>query len=38
MSSLNEVDMAAFVSVSDWNAHRDQIMMIVHLGGTQPKE
>jgi hypothetical protein len=38
MSSLNEVDMAAFVSVSDWSAHRDQIMLIVHLGGTKPQE
>ena len=33
-----EVDMAAFVSVSDWSAHRDQIMLIVHLGGTSPQE
>ena len=38
MSSLNEVDMAAFVSASDWSAHRDQIMLIVHLGGTPPQE
>ena len=38
MNSLNEVDMAAFVSASDWSAHHDQIMMIVHLGGTPPQE
>jgi hypothetical protein len=37
-SSLNEVDMAAFVSVNDWGAHRDQVLLIVHLGGTQPQE
>jgi hypothetical protein len=35
MSGLTPVDFTAFSSISDWQAHHDQIMLIVHFGGTK---
>jgi hypothetical protein len=33
MSGLTEEDMAAFAPLHDWEAHHDQVLLIVHVGG-----
>jgi len=32
--SFSEAQMAKFIEIVDWKSHKDQILMIVHLGGT----
>lgn len=37
-ASFSEEQMAKAMSLMDWSTHKDQILLIVHLGGTSPEE
>ena len=36
--SFSEEQMGNFMEMVEWDSHKDQILLIVHLGGTTPEE
>ena len=37
-SNFSDAQMAEAMSLMDWSAHKDQVLLIVHLGGMSQEE
>lgn len=38
MANMTDAQMAEAAKLMDWSTHKDQVLLIVHLGGTSPEE